>query len=95
MNYERWKNRRAIFNPGFHRHVLITFVGHFNQIVNNLSEKFRSLADGKTLVHLTSELSRATMDAIALVFFKQKYLNKSYQINNCIFFRKDCFRYAY
>jgi hypothetical protein len=47
--------------------VLITFVGHFNQIVNTLSEKLRARADNKTVVNLLNELNRATLDAIALV----------------------------
>lgn len=47
--------------------VLVTFVGHFNQIVNNLEEKFRPAAEKKSVIHLMNELNRATLDAIALV----------------------------
>lgn len=45
----------------------MTFVSHFNQITNTLTEKFRAMADGKTLVNLFNEINRATLDAIALV----------------------------
>lgn len=45
----------------------MTFVDHFNQITDCLTEKFRSVADGKTTVNLFNELNRATLDAIALV----------------------------
>lgn len=47
--------------------VLVTFVDHFNQIVNTLSEKLRAKANGKTVVGLMEELNRATLDAIAIV----------------------------
>ena len=45
----------------------MTFVGHFNQIVNTLSEKLRTKADDKTVVSLMYEINRVTLDAIALV----------------------------
>ena len=47
--------------------MLVTFVDHFNQIVNTLSEKLRAKANGKTVVGLMDELNRATLDAIAIV----------------------------
>lgn len=45
----------------------MTFMGLFNQITNLLTEKLRSMADGKTVVCLFNEVNRATLDAIALV----------------------------
>ena len=45
----------------------MTFVGHFNQIIDMLAEKFRSKADGKTPINFFAEINRATLDAIALV----------------------------
>lgn len=45
----------------------MTFIGQFNQITNSLTEKFRTMADGKTVVNLFNEINRATLDAIALV----------------------------
>ena len=45
----------------------MTFVDHFNQVTNTLTDKLRSKADGKTVVQLFNELNRTTLDAIALV----------------------------
>lgn len=45
----------------------MTFIDHFNQITITLTEKFRTMADGKTMVYLFNEINRATLDAIALV----------------------------
>jgi hypothetical protein len=50
--------------------VLQTFLSHFNQIVDNLSDKFRNFTDGETTVNLFNELNRATLDAIAVVYYK-------------------------
>lgn len=51
----------------------MTFIDHFNQVTNVLTEKLRSKADGKTVVNLMNEMNRATLDAIGLV--KQLILN--------------------
>jgi cholesterol 24(S)-hydroxylase len=69
MDYEKWKTRRAIFNHGFHRNVLMTFNDHFNSVVNSLLEKLRQKADGKTYINLFKEINKATLDAIALIAF--------------------------
>lgn len=45
----------------------MSFVSHFNNIVNAVSVKLRSQADGKTPVNLLNEMNRATLDAIAMV----------------------------
>ena len=45
----------------------MTFVDHFNQITDILNDKLRTMADGKTTVHLFNEINKATLDAIALV----------------------------
>ena len=45
----------------------MTFVDQFNQITNTLTEKLRTVSDGKTFVYLFNELNRTTLDAIALV----------------------------
>lgn len=68
-NEERWRHRRTIFNSGFHRHVLMDFVGQFNSKADILMEKLSKLADGKTAIHLFNEINRATLDAIALIAF--------------------------
>ena len=66
-NYKRWKHRRALFNPGFHRSVLITFIDQFNVKADMLTERLSSMADGKTVVTLLNELNNTTLDAIAQV----------------------------
>ena len=49
----------------------MTFVDHFNQVINSLGEKFRAQADGKTVINFFNEINRATLDAIALVINKE------------------------
>lgn len=53
----------------------MTFVSHFNQIVNTLSDKLRSKADGKTVISMFDEINRATLDAIALVSMRMPVVN--------------------
>lgn len=60
----------------------MTFMGHFNQITNTLTEKFRSMADGKTVVNLFNEVNRATLDAIALVMIF--YNSMKFQLFNIV-----------
>lgn len=42
-------------------------MSHFNQVIDQLAEKFRSVANGKIPVNFFNEINRATLDAIALV----------------------------
>ena len=67
IDNEKWKHRRALFNPGFHRQILMTFVEQFNSKADILMERLRSMADGKTQILLFKEINHATLDAIALV----------------------------
>lgn len=66
---ERWRHRRTLFNPGFHKHVLMTFVKQFNNKADILMEKLSKSADGKTLVDLFKEINHTTLDAIAQIGF--------------------------
>ncbi len=68
INIKRWKHRRALFNPSFHKHVLNSFIEEFNNKGDLLSEKLRLLADGKTKVVMLEEFNHATLDAIATVY---------------------------
>nr|UOU03252.1 cytochrome P450 3049C1 [Brachionus rubens] len=68
-NEQRWKKRRAIFNPGFHRSVLMNCLKEFNLKTDILMEKFRTLADGKTEISLFKEINRMTLDIISSVAF--------------------------
>nr|QUF59386.1 cytochrome p450 CYP3049C1 [Brachionus angularis] len=66
---ERWKKRRAVFNPGFHRGMLMNCLKEFNNKTNILMEKLRTLADDKTQVVLFKEINRMTLDIISSVAF--------------------------
>ena len=46
----------------------MTFVNQFNEKADMLSQKLRSIADGKTMIQLFHELNQVTLDAIAQVF---------------------------
>ena len=59
----------------------MTFIEHFNQITTVLTEKFRNVADGKTVVTLFNEINRATLDAIALVNFLEIFNALKHFIN--------------
>lgn len=45
----------------------MTFVKQFNTISDTVLDNLRQKADGKTLVSLFNECSRATLDAIGIV----------------------------
>jgi len=68
-NYERWKHRRSLFNPGFHRQALISFLNEFNSKSNILTEFLMKKADGKTPVKLLKVFNATTLDVIASVAF--------------------------
>lgn len=58
----------------------MNFVKDFNSIVDCLAERFRKLADGKTIVNLSDEFNNATLDAIAKVRKKSNLFR-----NKCLF----------
>nr|QVK45596.1 cytochrome P450 [Brachionus paranguensis] len=68
-NDERWRKRRQIFNPGFHRNVLVKCLDEFNQKTDQLLEKLRKISDGKTEISLFKEINRMTLDIISSVAF--------------------------
>jgi hypothetical protein len=47
----------------------MTFAEQFNEKADILMERFRSMADGKTLVDLLAELNHATLDAVCSLIF--------------------------
>ena len=69
LDKNRWKHRRALFNPSFHKQVLNSFIDEFNTKGDMLLEKLRSIADGNTEVVMLDEFNHATLDAIATVQF--------------------------
>lgn len=64
---KRWKHRRALFNPAFHKQVIANFLQEFNYKGDQLLEKIRKLADGKTIVTLMDEFGRTALDVISHV----------------------------
>nr|QUF59384.1 cytochrome p450 CYP3049B2 [Brachionus angularis] len=64
-----WKHRRTMFNPGFHRKVLMTFVLQFNTKANVLLEKLELLSQSNKPITLFAEINHATLDAIANIAF--------------------------
>nr|AHL88995.1 cytochrome p450 3049C1 [Brachionus koreanus] len=68
-NGGQWRKRRQIFNPGFHRSVLINCLSQFNEKTDQLMEKLYKLADGKTEISLFKEINRMTLDIISSVAF--------------------------
>ena len=52
----------------------MTFVNQFNTKADMLMDRLRTLADGKTIVNLFTEINHATLDAIAQVIIKSNKL---------------------
>ena len=76
LDKTRWKHRRGIFNPAFHKQVLISFMDEFNLKSNLLLEKLRLLADGKKEIKLLNEFHHVTLDVIATVRYNIIFLNR-------------------
>lgn len=68
LDKKRWKHRRGLFNPAFHKQVLNGFIDEFNSKGDLLLEKLRSLADSEKEVVMLDEFNHTTLDAIATVF---------------------------
>lgn len=68
-NKSRWKSRRARFNPGFHRQCLMNFMEEINSKGNILLDRFKTIADGVTVVKMFEEVNHAALDIIASVAF--------------------------
>ena len=69
MDHEKWRHKRGLFNHGFQRKFMDQWVKEFNDKGDILMEKFRSLADGKTLVTFHSEINRFALDVISSVLY--------------------------
>nr|QUF59383.1 cytochrome p450 CYP3049B1 [Brachionus angularis] len=69
-NHQRWYHRRSIYNQGFQRNALMSFLNHFNLKSDLLMEKLSKYADEKTSFNLYEEISGATIDIIARVLFQ-------------------------
>ena len=67
LDQTRWKHRRGIFNPAFHKQVLISFMDEYNSKSDLLLEKLRISADGRKEITLLNEFHHVTLDVIATV----------------------------
>ena len=68
LNNVRWKHRRGLFNPAFHKQVLNGFFDEFNLKGDLFLEKLRKMSDGKTSVTMLEEFNRTTLDVIGSVY---------------------------
>lgn len=69
IDHDKWKARRALFNPGFHRQILMKFMTEFNSKADILVNFLKSKADGKTEITLLDEFNHTALDIIASVAF--------------------------
>lgn len=68
LDTKRWKHRRGLFNPAFHKQVLASFIDEYNTKGDMLLEKIRSIADGKKEIIMLDEFNHAALDVIATVY---------------------------
>nr|ATW72319.1 cytochrome p450 CYP3049B6 [Brachionus calyciflorus] len=87
LDHSRWRHRRNLFNPSFHKKSLVGFMEEFNLKSKILMEKFRTLADGKQMISILDEFNNMTMDIIATVGFGMEIdsINKDNQLKNYVF----------
>ncbi|RNA07005.1 cholesterol 24-hydroxylase-like [Brachionus plicatilis] len=67
LDNQRWRHRRNLFNPSFHKQALMTFLEEFNIKSDALMAKLRSMADKNQEVLILDEANNMTMDVIASV----------------------------
>nr|UOU03257.1 cytochrome P450 3049B1-1 [Brachionus rubens] len=69
LENSKWRHRRDMFNPSFHKQALVGFMEEFNTKSDLLMEKLRTMADGKQVITLLDEFNNMTLDVIATVGF--------------------------
>jgi len=69
LNKSKWKERRQMINPAFHRTYLKSLIPNFNKSANIMLGKLRDRADGTTVVNLMNEMHRVALDVIAKAAF--------------------------
>lgn len=67
VDHEVWQKRRAILNPAFHRRYLMNLMSAFNDSCKLFLAKMDGMADGKTVVDMSDEFARVTLDVMAKV----------------------------
>ncbi|CAF0954298.1 unnamed protein product [Brachionus calyciflorus] len=87
LDHQRWRHRRNLFNPSFHKKSLVGFMEEFNLKSKILMEKFRTFADGKQIISILDEFNNMTMDVIATVGFGMEIdsINKDNNLKNYVF----------
>ncbi|XP_065061538.1 cholesterol 24-hydroxylase-like isoform X2 [Rhopilema esculentum] len=70
LNKEKWKERRQIINPAFHRLYLKSLIPKFNNSADVFVKKLQNLADGNCVVDMSQEFHRVTLDVIAKIDFR-------------------------
>jgi len=69
LDKSKWKERRQMINPAFHRTYLKSLIPNFNKSADILIGKLRSFADGKTTVNMMDEMHKVALDVIAKAAF--------------------------
>lgn len=67
LNHEKWKLKRQVINPAFHRGYLKDLVPQFNSVADSLVAKLAKIADGKTVIDMADEFHKVTLDVIGKV----------------------------
>nr|QEV83800.1 cytochrome P450 [Brachionus rotundiformis] len=81
LDNERWRYRRNLFNPSFHKQALMTFLHEFNNKSDALMTKLRSKAEKEEEVFILDEANNMTMDVIASVGFSMEIDSINYDNN--------------
>lgn len=68
LNHEKWKQKRRLINPAFHRGYLKDLVPQFNSVADALVTKLSKVADGNTVIDMADEFQKVTLDVIGKVF---------------------------
>nr|AHL88993.1 cytochrome p450 3049B1 [Brachionus koreanus] len=72
LDNQRWRHRRSMFNPSFHKQALVTFLQEFNNKSDVLMAKLRSMAEKNKDIYILDEANNMTMDVIATVGFSME-----------------------
>ncbi|XP_792255.3 cholesterol 24-hydroxylase isoform X1 [Strongylocentrotus purpuratus] len=68
-DHSRWSQRRALFNPAFHRQYLKGLMDIFNDSADRLVQDLMKRADGQTVVTMRDKFNSITLDVIGKVGF--------------------------
>ncbi|XP_071495148.1 cholesterol 24-hydroxylase-like [Diadema antillarum] len=69
INHAKWRERRSLFNPAFHRKYVMGFMDTFNRSADQMIAHLDKLADGKTDVAMLEKFNSITLDVIGKLGF--------------------------